>query len=230
MDRSLRLLVYNHEYDVTRELHITPTRSWGGEGALGCVLGFGALHRIPAPLHEPVQAPGETLFSNTPRASGDSFRPGLEVPAEKEEEEEEFPPTEPRNLITPVPGAQHHFPPTSPPYQFTPAFRVGSLSAGLPPPPPPPRTSGPARKSRHPREFNANLMDDYLREGELKSMELEGEASKKPKEGVPPPPKREGGGVPPPPRRGVPPPPPPPPPRAATPAEERGTENGDEVD
>lgn len=29
---------------------------------MGCVLGFGALHRLPAPLSEPIDGPGETLF------------------------------------------------------------------------------------------------------------------------------------------------------------------------
>jgi hypothetical protein len=64
LNRPLRLIVYNHEYDVTRPVTITPSRSWGGEGALGCVLGFGALHRIPPSLEEPPQGPGETLFSS----------------------------------------------------------------------------------------------------------------------------------------------------------------------
>lgn len=60
--RPLRLFVYNNEYNVTREVTIHPSRDWGGEGALGCVLGYGALHRLPAPLSEPVNAPGETMF------------------------------------------------------------------------------------------------------------------------------------------------------------------------
>jgi len=60
--RPLRLYVYNNEYDVTREITLHPSRDWGGEGALGCVLGYGALHRLPAPLSEPVAGPGETLF------------------------------------------------------------------------------------------------------------------------------------------------------------------------
>lgn len=78
LNRPLRLYVYNHEYDVTRPITITPTRSWGGEGALGCVLGFGALHRIPASLEEPPQAPGETLFSTDSHpASFDEKRPML---------------------------------------------------------------------------------------------------------------------------------------------------------
>lgn len=52
---------------------ITPSRSWGGDGALGCILGFGALHRVPAPLNEPAQAPGETLFE-TARFSNEEPR------------------------------------------------------------------------------------------------------------------------------------------------------------
>lgn len=60
--RPLRLYVFNNEYNVTREVTIQPSRDWGGEGALGCVLGYGALHRLPAPLSEPVNAPGETMF------------------------------------------------------------------------------------------------------------------------------------------------------------------------
>ncbi|MCJ1312692.1 hypothetical protein MMC25_006368 [Agyrium rufum] len=62
ISRPLRLFVYNHENSVTRLVTITPSRSWGGSGALGCVLGFGALHQLPLPLTEPPQAPGETLF------------------------------------------------------------------------------------------------------------------------------------------------------------------------
>lgn len=62
LEKPLRLHVYNHEYNVTRLLTLTPSRKWGGTGALGCVLGYGALHRIPAPLDEPPSGPGETLF------------------------------------------------------------------------------------------------------------------------------------------------------------------------
>ncbi|CAK7264802.1 hypothetical protein SEPCBS57363_001265 [Sporothrix epigloea] len=76
--RPLRLWVYNNEYDVTRQVSIQPSRDWGGEGALGCVLGYGALHRLPAPLHEPVSTPGETMFDGDSeihhlQAAGDFF-------------------------------------------------------------------------------------------------------------------------------------------------------------
>ena len=75
ISRQLRLFVYNQEYGITRLVTITPSRSWGGEGALGCVLGFGALHRLPPPLTQgPVADPGEALFEGV-RLSGDGARP-----------------------------------------------------------------------------------------------------------------------------------------------------------
>ena len=75
ISRQLRLFVYNQEYGITRLVTIIPSRSWGGEGALGCVLGFGALHRLPAPLTEgPVAGPGEALFESV-RVSREGGRP-----------------------------------------------------------------------------------------------------------------------------------------------------------
>lgn len=62
LNRSLTLWVYNSEFDVVREVELIPRRGWGGEGALGAVLGYGALHRLPVGLGEEVQAPGESMF------------------------------------------------------------------------------------------------------------------------------------------------------------------------
>ncbi|KAK5949853.1 hypothetical protein OHC33_009038 [Knufia fluminis] len=62
LNRSLTLWVYNSEFDVVREVELIPRRGWGGEGALGAVLGYGALHRLPLGLGEEVQAPGENMF------------------------------------------------------------------------------------------------------------------------------------------------------------------------
>ena len=71
LNRSLVLWVYNSEFDVVREVELIPRRGWGGEGALGAVLGFGALHRLPVGLGEEIQAPGEKLFEAEQRASMD---------------------------------------------------------------------------------------------------------------------------------------------------------------
>lgn len=62
LNRSLTLWVYNSEFDVVREVELIPRRGWGGEGALGAMLGYGALHRLPIGLGEEVQAPGENMF------------------------------------------------------------------------------------------------------------------------------------------------------------------------
>ncbi|KAG8443541.1 hypothetical protein GDO86_012084 [Hymenochirus boettgeri] len=46
--KPLKLLVYNMETDACREVYVTPNGAWGGEGSLGCGIGYGYLHRIPS--------------------------------------------------------------------------------------------------------------------------------------------------------------------------------------
>lgn len=41
------MYVYNTEDDRCREVVIKPNSQWGGEGSLGCGIGYGYLHRIP---------------------------------------------------------------------------------------------------------------------------------------------------------------------------------------
>ncbi|KAH8724550.1 golgi reassembly stacking protein-like protein [Phaeosphaeriaceae sp. PMI808] len=163
LDRPLRLIVYNHEYDVTRPVTITPSRAWGGEGALGCVLGFGALHRIPASLEEPPQAPGETLFTtDTAPTSFDEKRP--------------------LDGLSPAPGASTEL--------FVPANMA--LPSKSPPPPQgnaPTRKKGRAHYVASPA--GGGGLDDYFKEGEQKSLQ-EDNAPKAKSGGVPPPPKAGG--------------------------------------
>ncbi|CAM9385470.1 unnamed protein product [Lampetra planeri] len=45
--KPLKLYVYNSDIDSCREVVITPNGAWGGEGSLGCGIGYGYLHRIP---------------------------------------------------------------------------------------------------------------------------------------------------------------------------------------
>jgi hypothetical protein len=173
LNRPLRLFVYNHEYDVTRPVTITPSRGWGGEGALGCVLGFGALHRIPASLEEPVQAPGETLFSSD-SASFDEKRPvssSSNIPA--------FNSAAPQTLGAPT-------------ELFVPA------NMALPSKSPPPGVSGHAPPKRGKARAHHAVspgggggLDDYFKEGEEKSAK-EDFTSKAKSGGVPPPPKAGG--------------------------------------
>lgn len=84
INRSLVLWVYNSEFDVVREVELIPRRGWGGEGALGAILGYGALHRLPVGIGEEVQAPGEKLF--------DADRKSMEKPLQDEDIEFMQPP------------------------------------------------------------------------------------------------------------------------------------------
>lgn len=156
--RLLRLYVYNNEYNVTREVTIQPSRGWGGEGALGCILGYGALHRLPAPLSEPVNAPGETMFDGgVNEKSHGTFVPG-------------------DSAIPPPPGGDY----------LIAAQMVDSGPTGGPP-----RTGTAKKKERHSHSPNS-LMDDYFKEEEKKSRELDNAPEPK-TSGVPPPPKTTGG-------------------------------------
>lgn len=156
--RPLRLYVYNNEYDVTREVTIQPSRDWGGQGAMGCVLGYGALHRLPAPLSEPVSAPGETMFDG-----GDINE-----------------------------KSDHMFVPASaeaPPPPPSGDFLVPAQLVPTAPPTGPPR--GGKKKERHTHSHSPNqLMDDYFKEEEQKSRELDNAPTPK---GTPVPPPPKGG-------------------------------------
>uniref|UniRef100_A0A3Q3X6T6 PDZ GRASP-type domain-containing protein n=1 Tax=Mola mola TaxID=94237 RepID=A0A3Q3X6T6_MOLML len=59
--KPLKLLVYNMQTDACREVMVTPNGAWGGEGSLGCGIGYGYLHRIPAPLMAPSSQSEEVL-------------------------------------------------------------------------------------------------------------------------------------------------------------------------
>jgi len=77
--RPLKLYVYNIESDGCREVTITPNGAWGGEGSLGCGIGYGYLHRIPSrPSGPPVPAPViSTPAPPQTGAAGDGFSPVL---------------------------------------------------------------------------------------------------------------------------------------------------------
>ncbi|KAJ8386138.1 hypothetical protein AAFF_G00176460 [Aldrovandia affinis] len=51
--KPLKLLVYNTETDLCRDVVVTPNGAWGGEGSLGCGIGYGYLHRIPSRVVTP---------------------------------------------------------------------------------------------------------------------------------------------------------------------------------
>lgn len=180
LSRPLRLYVYNHEYAVTRLVTITPSRNWGGSGALGCVLGFGALHRLPPPLTEPPAAPGETLFE-TARFSNEEPRPSS---------------THSHPFSTSTSSDTHT------PLHAQPISRQHSSDLLVPasmtsPPPPPLTTALPApprstRKTRLPLSPH-RAFDEYFKEGEQKSKEEDFAPTARAAAVMPPPPKAAGG-------------------------------------
>ncbi|WYZ34610.1 hypothetical protein EsH8_I_000886 [Colletotrichum jinshuiense] len=181
--RPLRLYVYNNEYDVTREVTIQPTREWGGEGALGCVLGYGALHRLPAPLNEPVHAPGDVMFDGEKDPSaglygglGGDGQPDLFVPAAAGGIG--------AGALSPSGGDF-----------LVPAQMVDAGAA----PPPPPSGTATTRKKKERSHGGNQFMDDYFKEQEKKSRELDNAPSGRATPVAPPP---KTGGPPPPPRAG----------------------------
>lgn len=82
LGRPLKLYVFNAHYNTTRQVIIVANKQWGGQGSMGCGIGFGgmnkiiqeknlsfadsilALHRLPRPLTEPPERPGQTLFES----------------------------------------------------------------------------------------------------------------------------------------------------------------------
>ncbi|XP_074140501.1 Golgi reassembly-stacking protein 1 [Sminthopsis crassicaudata] len=69
--KPLKLMVYNSETDSCREVVVTPNGAWGGEGSLGCGIGYGYLHRIPTVSPKKPQETGlpVALPSETPTSS-----------------------------------------------------------------------------------------------------------------------------------------------------------------
>ncbi|KAF9410689.1 Golgi reassembly-stacking protein 2 [Podila epigama] len=71
----LRLHVYNTQTDHVREIVIVPHEGWGGEGLLGCDVGYGYLHRLPregSTLPHEAPAP-RTMSLPYPEAQEHSF-------------------------------------------------------------------------------------------------------------------------------------------------------------
>lgn len=160
LNRSLTLWVYNSEFDVVREVELIPRRGWGGEGALGAVLGYGALHRLPVGLGEEVQAPGENLF--------DADRKSLETYNEKQ--------IQPA-VLSPPPAASFAPPPMINPNASPPPMMNPNAA-------PPPRAGAKSKKGRH---APAVGFDDIFNEGAKKSAEQDQAPSRKATPAAPPP-------------------------------------------
>uniref|UniRef100_A0A0K0E1R1 GRASP55_65 domain-containing protein n=1 Tax=Strongyloides stercoralis TaxID=6248 RepID=A0A0K0E1R1_STRER len=71
--KPVKLYVYNVKQDNVREVILTPNSNWGGEGCLGCDIGFGYLHRIPTyyDRSKPISTgvPMDMPIDNTPNTA-----------------------------------------------------------------------------------------------------------------------------------------------------------------
>ncbi|KAL2814494.1 GRASP55/65 PDZ-like domain-containing protein [Aspergillus granulosus] len=164
LNRTLVLWVYNSEFDVVRTVDLVPTRGWGGEGALGAELGYGALHRLPVGLGEEVEGPGEVVFET--QADGTSTPLSEAVPASTDAGASVQPPQflVPANMASPPPWVS-----------------AGAASA--------PQVSHHGRKARGgARASPQKVFDDYFAEGEQKSKEQDHVPSRRGTP-LPPPPK-----------------------------------------
>lgn len=152
---------------MTREITIHPSRDWGGQGALGCELGYGALHRLPAPLSEPLAGPGETLFeTENARFSNEENRASSAVGGDATQ------------LLVPATSVK--------PSNFLVPAELTTSS-------PPTSTATRKKEKKHGHSPNKALMDDYFQEGEKKSRELDHAPNAK---STPPPPPPKAGGPP----------------------------------
>ena len=169
LDRTLVLWVYNNEFDVIREVELVPTRGWGGEGALGAELGYGALHRLPVGLGEAVEGPGEVVFETS--------QEGTSAPLHAS-------PMDPSLGGAGTDGGGHFLVPAnmaSPPPLTSPSGNLSAQSG----------TKSPAArrgKSRHAGVSPSRGIDEYFAEGEQKSKEQDYAPSRKDAP-LPPPPK-----------------------------------------
>ncbi|XP_042366568.1 Golgi reassembly-stacking protein 1-like isoform X1 [Plectropomus leopardus] len=80
--KPLKLLVYNTQTDQCREVVVTPNGAWGGEGSLGCGIGYGYLHRIPTRPAQP-NTQNKTVLQSTVIDSSEELAAGghTEVPS-----------------------------------------------------------------------------------------------------------------------------------------------------
>lgn len=187
LNRSLVLWVYNSEFDVVREVELVPTRGWGGEGALGAVLGYGALHRLPVGLGEEVEGPGEVVFETR----DDGFEQLREGPAGSYDSHPPASATSPVNNTSPLqppthPGSNFLVPANiaSPPPLSSPSSNLSAPGTTTT------RAGGRSgRKPRHGGVSPSRAFDEYFAEGEQKSKEQDYTPSSRKGTPLAPPPK-----------------------------------------
>lgn len=80
--KPLKLLVYNTQSDQCREVVVTPNGAWGGEGSLGCGIGYGYLHRIPTRTVQPLSQDEYIMQKNITEVAEPASLDHKEVPSD----------------------------------------------------------------------------------------------------------------------------------------------------
>lgn len=80
--KPLKLLVYNTQTDQCREVVVTPNGAWGGEGSLGCGIGYGYLHRIPTRPVQPLSQDEYIMQKNISEDAEPASHDHKEVPSD----------------------------------------------------------------------------------------------------------------------------------------------------
>lgn len=146
--RPLKLYVYNTETDHCREVTITPNGAWGGEGSIGCGIGYGYLHRIPVEevpqvgLHHPSPAPAATSHESYPQMTSPAMM-GAKTTTALPPPTPNVMPMVPPMMSSPVVGTMPP-PPAVPTSTIQPTSAISSINSGTAPlaqVPPPPRSS-----------------------------------------------------------------------------------------
>ncbi|KAL5964490.1 Golgi reassembly-stacking protein 2 [Taenia solium] len=134
--QPLRLYVYNSTTDQCREVTLIPNLSWGGDGMLGCEIGFGYLHRIPPPPSSASEVPCVHPPSGATAAPGGS----ISVAMANNESLANQPPHQPTlpSQQPPLCNPACPPPPSFPlPPIMAPQYPPTDLTNGPPPHPPP---------------------------------------------------------------------------------------------
>jgi hypothetical protein len=91
INQRMQVYVYNTDAESVREVTLVPNTEWGGDGCIGCDIGTGLLHRIPAPRRMPggmspmspvavPGMPGQPQWAPQPGMLQPMYPPGMQVP------------------------------------------------------------------------------------------------------------------------------------------------------
>lgn len=81
INQRMQVYVYNTDSESVREIILVPNNDWGGDGCIGCDIGTGLLHRIPAPRRLPGSSPSSAAAQAPPAPFSPAAPPVAAPPA-----------------------------------------------------------------------------------------------------------------------------------------------------